>query len=172
MNIKFKILLILLIINCQLSIINCIAQSKFGHVDYGEIMKNMQGIDSAQTAMVNFRNDLQSAAEQMTKEFQEKQANLEKLTSSSNTSQAILKIKQDELMAMYKRIQEFSQAMETEIADKQLELLEPFQTKLLATIKKIAKADNYNYIFDISTLLFYATSDDLTDKVKAELRIK
>jgi outer membrane protein len=151
---------------------NCVAQSKFGHVDYGEIMKNMQGIDSAQNVMVKFRNDMQAAAEQMTKEFQDKQADLEKLTNSSNTSQAILKIKQDELMAMYKRIQEFSQATEAEIADKQLELLEPFQTKLLAAIKKIAKADNYNYIFDISTLLFYATSDDLTDKVKAELRIK
>ena len=168
----FKILLILLIFNSQLSTLNSFAQSKFGHVDYGEIMKNMHGIDSAQTVMVNFRNDMQAAAEQMTKEFQEKQADLEKLSSSSNTSQAILKIKQDELMAMYKRIQEFSQATETEIADKQLELLEPFQTKLLAAIKKIAKADSYNYIFDISTLLFYATSDDLTDKVKAELGIK
>ena len=172
MKTTFKILLILFIINCQLSIINCVAQSKFGHVDYGEIMKNMQGIDSAQNVMIKFRDDMQKTAEQMTKEFQDKQADLEKLAANSNSSQAILKIKQDELMAMYKRIQEFSQASEAEIADKQLELLEPFQTKLLAAIKKIAKADNYNYIFDISTLLFYATSDDLTDKVKAELRIK
>jgi outer membrane protein len=172
MNTKFKILLILLIFNSQLSTLNSFAQSKFGHVDYGEIMKNMPGIDSAQTVMINFRNDLQATAEHMSKEFQDKQAELEKLASGSNTSQAILKIKQDDLLAVYKRIQEFSQSTETEIADKQMELLEPFQTKLLATIKKIAKADSYNYVFDISTLLFYAPGDDLTNKVKAELGIK
>ena len=172
MNTKFKILLILFIFNSQLSTLNSFAQSKFGHVDYGEIMKNMSGIDSAQTVMLNFRNDLQATAEQMTKEFQDKQAELERLASSSNTSQAVLKIRQDELLAMYKRIEEFSQATEADIADKQMELLEPFQTKLLAAVKKVAKADGYNYIFDISTLLFYAPSDDLTDKVKAELRIK
>jgi len=151
---------------------NCVAQSKFGHVDYGEIMKNMPGIDSAQTVMLNFRNDLQATAEQMTKEFQDKQAEFEKLANGSNTSQAILKIKQDDLLAIYKRIQEFSQSTETEIANKQLELLEPFQTKLLVAIKKVAKADSYNYVFDISTLLFSAPGDDLTDKVKTVLGIK
>ena len=172
MNTKFKILLILFIINCQLSIINCVAQSKFGHVDYGEIMKNMHGIDSAQAVMANFKDDLQTIAEQMAKELQEKQSDLEKLASNANASQAILKIKQDELLALYKRMQEFSQASEDDIADKQLELLEPFQTKLLGAIKKVAKANDYNYIFDVSTLLFFAPSDDLTDKVKTELGIK
>ena len=172
MNTKFKILLIIFIFTSHLSPLTSFSQSKFGHVDYGEIMKNMHGIDSAQTVMANFRADLQTAAEQMNKEFQDKQAEFEKLASGSNTSQAILKIKQDDLLAMYKRIQEFSQASESDIADKQLELLEPFQTKLLTAIKKIAKADNYNYIFDVSTLLFYAPGDDLTDKVKTALGIK
>ena len=172
MNTKFKILLIIFIFTSHLSPLNSFAQSKFGHVDYGEVMKNMKGIDSAQTIMANFRDDLQKTAEQMGKEFQDKQAEFEKLSSGSNTSQAVLKIRQDELLAMSKRMQEFYQSTEAEIADKQLELLEPFQTKLLAAIKKVAKADNYNYVFDISTLLFYAQSDDLTDKVKAELGIK
>jgi len=151
--------------------LHCSAQSKFGHVDYSEIIKNMPGIDSAQTIMTNYKDDLQSIGEQMASEFQEKQAAFEKLANSSTTSPAILKIRQDELVAMYKRIQEFSQSMEADMADKQLELLEPFQTKLLNTINKIAKTNNYNYVFDVSTLLFYAPSDDLTNKVKAELGI-
>jgi len=149
----------------------CFAQSVFGHVDYGEIMKNMPGIDSAQTIMVNYKAELQTMAEQMTKEFQDKQTAFEQLANSNNASPAILKIRQEELLAMYKRIQEFSQSINADLADKQLELLEPFQTKLLAAIHKIANAHSYRYVFDISTLLFYAPGDDLTDKVKTELGI-
>ena len=73
---------------------------------------------------------------------------------------------------MYKRIQEFAQSMEIDIQEKQLELLEPFQTKLLEAIKKVAKDNHYNYVFDKTTLLFAAPNNDLTDNVKAELGIK
>jgi len=149
----------------------CSAQSKFGHVDYGGIMKNMHGIDSIQTVITNYATELRTIGEQMAKEFQEKQAAFEKLN-TPNTSQAILKIKQEELMGMYKRIQEFAESMEVDVQDKQLELLEPFQTKLLDAIKKVAKANNYNYVFDITTMLFSSPNDDLTGKVKAELGIK
>ena len=148
------------------------AQSKFGHVDYGEVMKNMHGIDSIQTVITDYRAELQAIGEQMVKEFQEKQTALEQLTNAPNSSPAIVKIKNDELVDMYRRIQEFEQSMYVDLQDKQVELLEPFQTQLLEVIKKVAKNNNYTYIFDISTLLFHAPTDDLTDKVKAELGIK
>jgi outer membrane protein len=151
---------------------DCSAQSKFGHVDYTAIITNMQGIDSIQTVLTNYVADLQTIGEQMEKEFVEKQTAFEQLASAGNTTQTVLKIRQDEINAMYKRIMEFKQSADADIQDKQAELLEPYQTKLSEAIKKIAKANNYNYVFDISVLLFYAPSDDLTDKVKAELGIK
>jgi len=132
----------------------------------------MSGIDSIQNLLTEYVADLKTIDEQMEKEFVEKQTALEQLINTGNTSQAILKIKNDELQAMYKRIIEFKQSADADIQDKQAELLEPFQTKLSDAIKKIAKAENYNYVFDISSLLFYAPTDDLTDKVKAELKIK
>jgi outer membrane protein len=135
-------------------------------------MKNMPGIDSAQTLVSNYYADLQAIGEQMAKEVKEKETAFENLMNNPNTSQAILKIKQDEVAAMYKRFQEFSQSAEGDLRNKQLEVLEPFQNKLLEAIKKVAKANNYNYIFDVSTLLFSASSSDLTDKVKAEIGIK
>jgi len=152
--------------------INGFSQAKFGHVDYSSIIKNMPGIDSIQNLILNYQAELQAIGEEMSKEFKEKQAALEKLSNAANTSQAVLKIRQDELVAMYKRIQEFAESVESDVQEKQLELLEPFQTKLLDAIKKVAKANNYSYVFDISTLIFYAPSDDLTSKVKAELGIK
>jgi len=148
------------------------AQARFGHVDYGEIMKNMQGIDSVQNIVTGYAADLQAVGEQMVKEFKEKEAAFEKLANTPSTSPAVLKIRQDELGAMLKRIQEFAQSMEADIQDKQLELLEPFKNRLLDAINKIAKAHNYTYIFDISTLMFSSPTDDLTAQVKAELGIK
>jgi len=150
----------------------CAAQTKFGHVDYSEIMKNMPGIDSAQTVVSNYYAELQTIGEQMAKEVKEKETAYEKLMNTPGTSNAILKIRQDELASMYKRFQEFSQSAEGDLRDKQLEVLEPFQKRLLDTIKKVAKAHNYSYVFDISTLLFSSVGDDLTSKVKAELGIK
>jgi outer membrane protein len=152
--------------------LNCSSQTKFGHLDYGEVMKNMPGIDSVQTVVTNYAAELQAIGEQMAKEFQEKQTAFEKLKNTPNTSQAILKIRQDELGAMYKRIKEFGQSIELDVHDKQIEALEPFQNKLLDAIKKIAKANNYAYIFDVASLMFFAPSDDLTAQVKAELGIK
>ena len=154
------------------SVLNGEAQSKFGHVDYAGTISNMAGIDSIQNVLTNYVSDLQTIGEQMEKEFEEKYTALENLTNAANTSQAILKIKQDEVQAMYKRIEEFKRSSEIDIQDKQIELLEPFRTRLSEAIKKVAKAENYNYIFDISTLMFYAPADDLTNKVKAELGIK
>jgi len=168
---KLRIIVVALFI-FQFSVVNCFSQTKFGHVDYSEIIKNMKGIDSIQNLIVNFRADQQAIGEEMGKEFKEKQAALEKLANNPNTSQSVLKIRQEELVAMYKRIQDFADSMDAEIRDKQLELLEPFQTALLNAIKKVAKANNYTYVFDITTLMFYASSDDLTNKVKEELGIK
>lgn len=148
------------------------AQTKFGHVNFSSIITSMPGIDSVQNVINNYQTELQAIGEQLVKEFKEKQAAFEQLTNNPNTSQAVIKIKQDELVAMYKRIQEFEDSMGEDIRDKQLELLEPFQTKLINAIKKVAKANHYNYVFDISTLLFSSINDDLTDKVKEEIGIK
>jgi outer membrane protein len=165
-------LLFCIILNCQLSIVNCFAQSKFGHVDYTSIISIMQGIDSIQILMTGYVADLQTIGEQMEKEIDDKQSAYENMEKSGNTSQAILKIKQEELMALYKRIEEFKHSANVDIQEKQKELLEPFQTKLHEAIKKVAKAESYNYIFDSSNLIFYAPTHDLTNQVKAELGIK
>jgi len=148
------------------------AQAKFGHVNYAEVMRNMQGIDSIQKIVIDYAAELQTIGEQMVIEFKEKEAALERLASNPNTSPAVLKIRQDELGAMVRRIQEFGQSMEVDIQDKQLELLEPFKDRLLDAINKVAKANRYTYVFDITTLMFSSPTDDLTAQVKAELGIK
>jgi len=169
---KFRVLVALLFTVSLLFSIQSSAQTKFGHVDYSTIITNMPGFDSIQKVLVKFHEEQQIIYEEMTKEFNDKYAAFEKLSNTPNTSPSVLKIRKDELGAMYKKIKEFEDSIDAEFQDKQDELQEPFQMKLIDAIKKVAKANHYSYIFDISTLMYYTQSDDLTEKVKAELGIK
>lgn len=143
-------------------------KAKFGHVDYGTLMKDMPGIDTAQTVLMEYQKELEETGQQMVNEFKEKQAAYMQMA-NSGASPAILKVKEDEMMKLYERIQEFASISEEDLQNKQLELLKPFQEKLLAAIKKVAEAGNYTYIFDVSTLAFHGESDNLTEAVKKQL---
>lgn len=144
---------------------------KFGHVNYGEIIKLMPGIDSVQKIIVDFQTELQSTGEEMAKEFKTKQAEYEQLQNNSSST-TILRIKEEELTNMYQRIQEFSQSMETELQNKQLELLKPFQEQVLEAIKTVAEEQHISYVFDTLSLAYSIEGEDLSAKVKAKLNIK
>ena len=138
-------------------------KAKFGHVDYGEIMKIMPGIDTAQQALIEYQQELEAVGKQMADD-----ANL----ANTTTSSAILKVKEDELTKLYARLQDFVSSSEADMQRKQLELLQPFQDRLLAAIKKVAEANKYTYVFDVTLCAFHNDADDLTAAVKAELGIK
>lgn len=146
-------------------------QARFGHVDYAEILQKMPGVDTAQKAISDYQTELQTTGDQMLAEIKTKEEEFVKL-SNSGTSPSILKLKQDELKSMYARVQEFASNSQTDLQNKQIEMLHPFQTKALAAIKKVAEAKGYTYVFDIQTLLYYEDTHDLTAAVKAELGIK
>lgn len=163
----------LIIIVCLLAgIATSFAQkAKFGHVDYAAIMKEMPGIDTAQTRLADFQQELEVTGQAMVNEFKEKEAKYTQLA-TSGASAAILKVREDEITKLYARLQEFVANSEAELQAKQMELLKPFQTKLVDAIKVVAEKGNYTYVFDISTLAFYADSDDLTTAVRSQLGVK
>ena len=146
------------------------SKAKFGHLDRSEIFKAMPGMDTVQKKLYALQSELQSVGEEMQKEFQTKYQDLQ--NSAATMSPAVLRVKEDELKAMYVRIQEFAQNMESELQAKQVEMLQPFQDKLLAAIAEVAKAGGYAYIFDTSTLTYYEAGDNIAAKVKAKLGIK
>lgn len=160
-----------LILFCLLLTVAGFSQkAKFGHVDYGTIMKDVPGIDTAQAVLLDYQKELEETGQQMVNEFKEKEAAYMQLVNSGSSS-AILKVKEDEMTKLYARIQEFASISEEELQNKQMELLKPFQEKIIEAIKKVAEAGNYTYVFDITTLAFHADSDDLTEAVKKQLGI-
>ena len=146
-------------------------KAKFGHVDYGAVMKEMPGIDTAQQALMEYQQELEAVGQQMADEFKAKQAEYVELTNKT-TSSAILKVKEDELMKLYQRLQDFVSSSEMDLQQKQIELLKPFQERLLAAIKTVAEKEKYTYVFDITMCAFHNDADDLTPAVRTELGIK
>lgn len=146
-------------------------KAKFGHVDYAEIMKAMPGIDTAQQALLEYREELEAVGKAMADEFKAKQSAYSDLV-DNGASSAVLKVKEDELTKLYDRLQDFVTSSEVDLQKKQLELLQPFQDNLLAAIKTVAEANKYTYVFDVSLCAYYNDTDDLTAAVKAELGIK
>ena len=47
-------------------------KAKFGHVDYGAVMKEMPGIDTAQQVLVEYQQELEAVGKQMAEEFKTK----------------------------------------------------------------------------------------------------
>lgn len=145
-------------------------KAKFGHVDYAGIIAAMPETDSAQVVVKQLKADLEAEAAVMQQEFQTKYEDFSQ--KQATYSPAVAKVKQKELEDMYERMQAFAEGAQSQIQAKQVELLEPVQDKVLGAIKEVAKAENYTYVFDVSTVAYSWDSTNLTDKVKAKLGLK
>jgi outer membrane protein len=143
---------------------------KYGHVNSGEIMKAMPGIDSVQIKLADFHQNLQILYENMMNEFQTKKDKFDK--EAGTMSSSVRKLREDELIGIQTRIQEFSQNAPDDVEEEQMRLIAPFQEKIQNAINEVAKEHKYSYIFDTQILLYYDGGDDVTPLVKKKLGIK
>ena len=100
---------------------------KFGYVDVQEIMMQMPGLDSVQTKLQAFYQDLMSRLEVMQVEQNKKFDEYQK--SASTLSEAVKKDKERELAGLGQRIQEFQQQAQLDLQAKEQELSQPLLDK-------------------------------------------
>lgn len=143
---------------------------KYGHINTTEVVKVMPGYDTIATSLTAFLESLQNEYEAMTKEFQNKKDKFDK--EAGLMSSSVRQLREQELVNLQKIIQDFAGSVEEDLYEKQAQLLQPFQEKLQAALKKVAEENNYTYIFETQTLLFYENGDDVTPLVKKALGIK
>jgi len=143
---------------------------KYGHVNSSEIMQVMPGIDSVQIKLMDFHNDLQIIYENMINEFQTKKDKFDK--EAGTMSSAVRKLREDELLALQNRIQEFEMNVQQDIEEEKFRLIAPFQEKVQNAINEVAKEHKFGYIFDTQVLLYYDGGEDVTPLVRKKLGIK
>ncbi|MFN2314662.1 MAG: OmpH family outer membrane protein [Bacteroidales bacterium] len=149
------------------------AQSlKTGHINRDEIIMSMPDYDSAMKKYNAYGQELTNALELMQVEYNNK---LDQYVKDSKTLSDLVKTnKEQELSDIQNRINNFQQQAQTQLQDRQAELLNPIIEKATTAINAVAKDGGFTYIYDIRTLVYVDTvkSTDIAPLVKTRLGIK
>lgn len=150
-------------------------QVKIGYVDSEVILTQFSESIKAQGDLDALTNKLSAKLDSMTLAYQQSIADYQKQAETMNeakkteSQQRIVKMEQD--------IMEFRRAKFTqgtgEVYKKQEELFAPIKAKIYASIEKVAKGENMQFVFDKSgdIILLYADSAfDITFKVLDSLK--
>jgi outer membrane protein len=154
---------------------SAIAQSfKFGHINSDELIQSMPEYGSATVKLEKFRKELVNALELMQVEFNNKTDVYQK--AAKTLSDVVKQTKEQELMDMQKRIQDFQTNAQTQLQNKQSEVFQPIYTKVDKAIKDVGKENGFFYVFDVAkgALLYFdeTKSVNVMPLVKTKLGLK
>lgn len=147
-------------------------KAKYAHLNSSDLMQVMPGRDSAQKVLENLNAQLEDELKSMYTEYQNKRGQFER--EQATMSQAMQQTKMKELEDLENRIKSFQEQAQSELQEKQEELLKPMVDRAKAAIAKVAKDNGYTYVFDaaVGALLYYDGGEDIIELVKKELGIK
>ncbi|OFY61074.1 MAG: hypothetical protein A2V50_06940 [Bacteroidetes bacterium RBG_19FT_COMBO_42_10] len=145
---------------------------KFGHINSEELIQALPEFDSASVKIEQFRQELVNALELMTVELNNKSDAYTK--ESKNLTEVVRQTKEQELIDLNRRIQDFQTNAQTQLQNKQVELFQPIYSKVDKAIKDVGKENGFTYVFDISNLLYFdeTKSTNITTLAKAKLGVK
>ncbi len=148
---------------------------KFGHINKEELIQKMPEFDSARVQLERYRTELVNYLESMSDELEKK--NDAYTREGKNLTPAIKQVREQELADLNRRIQEFQNAAQDQLQEKQVALIQPVYTKVEQAIKDVGKENDFLYIFNTSDagMLSYfdeSKSTDVTFLVKARLKLK
>ncbi len=121
---------------------------KFGHINRNELIQSLPEFDSANVQLQNFQKELVNALELMTVELNNKNDTYTK--ESKNYTEIVRQTKEQELMDMNRRIQEFQASAQEQLQNKQMELFQPVTAKVDKAIQDVGRENGMIYVFDVS----------------------
>jgi outer membrane protein len=148
---------------------------KFGHVNSSELIQALPEFDTASAQLERFRTDLVNALELMQVELNNKSDVYNR--EARNYTDVVRQTKEQELMDMNRRIQEFQQTAQLQMQEKQSELFQPIMTKVDTAIKDVGKENGFIYIFVLgegSSVVYFdeTKSVDVMPLAKTKLGVK
>ena len=147
---------------------------KFGHINRNELIQSLPEFDSANVQLQNFQKELVNALELMSVELNNKNDAYTK--ESKNYTDIVKQTKEQELMDMNRRIQEFQTSAQEQLQNKQMELFQPITAKVDKTIQDVGKENGLVYVFDVSggQVLYVdeAKSTNILTLAKTKLGVK
>lgn len=164
----------LLLVAVMISVSSTFAQNyKFGHINSNELLSIMPDRDSAMLELQNYSQMLQQEIEALQMEYQNKVAAYQE--KEQTYSDLVRESKLKEIQEMQGRMQEFQMTAQQDYQQKEAELFQPIMDEAQNAIEKVAKANGFTYVFDLSAgglVYFSEESVDILPLVKKELGIE
>ncbi|MBO4446648.1 MAG: OmpH family outer membrane protein [Bacteroidales bacterium] len=162
---------ILLIASAAFLCVTGFAQTKFAHVNTEELVQLSPESDQARATLTASRKEAHDTYQAMVEELQTKYQKYEQ--NAQTWTAAIRQSKEKELTDIQTRIHEFEQSIQTELQQQQQQLMAPIYQKAIDTVKEIAKAGGYIYVFEVNGLVYFdeSQSTDITPEARKRLNI-
>ncbi len=142
---------------------------KYGHINPQAVFDVMPGTDSIKIKFEAFQNELREYGNTMVADLQAKTAKFDQ--EAGTMSQAVRKLREQELIDLQNRIQEFQNNAQNDLQAKQIELMQPFEDKIKEAITAVSKENGFTYVFEQATLVYADGGEDITPLVKKKLGI-
>ncbi len=143
--------------------------AKFGHINSNDLLTIMPERDTAEAKLKSFAQELELQLTKMSGEYEKKYTDYQQNVNVMN--EVVRASKEEEIMELQKRIQDFQQKAQTSLQQKEAKLMEPLIDKAKKAIKDVAAENGYTYVFDssVGALIHYPDGDDLLPLVKKKL---
>lgn len=144
---------------------------KFGHIDMQGLIQVMPERVTAEADFNDVQKDMEDILSEMQEDYQAKLKGFETL--GEDVSEIKRNAKIGELQDIQQRIQNYTQAAQGQLQQKQAELLKPVYDKAREAIEEVAKEKGLIYVFEANSLLFKSNeSIDILPLVKTKLGIQ
>ena len=147
---------------------------KFGHVNTSDIIPLMSEYKAAQAEMEELIKQYSEELDYMQSEYQKKYEDYAK--NRETLPESIRTRREEEIMESRDKIQQYYENCEMNKAQKEQELMEGINTKVLKAIQAVGEEGSYVCIFDIAggvvPFVSSTLTTDVTEEVKAKLGIK
>ena len=142
---------------------------KTGYINTNELLVAMPETKKTQEKLQKMQDSLNNSYGEMIKEYREKDSVIR--IDSSKWTPAKKDIKFKEFQELGEALQNYSNAAQQYLQQKEQEMFEPIQKIAKEAIQTVAKANGYSYVFNGEALLVSPPSDDILPLVKKHLKI-
>lgn len=145
---------------------------KLGYINTNEIMQLMPELSDIEKQMAEFNSKNIKYLQDMEAEITSKYEKYEQ--ERSGMTEAIRKVREEELMGLQQRYQSAAQTLQQESQAHQVKLIQPIQEKLIKAIESVSKRMGLMFVYDMASGAVVYKSDKATDissAVKKELGI-
>lgn len=164
----FTVLVLAIGFICLSTTVN--AQGKIGYISTEELIGSMPEAEKANAALQDYQTSLQQQGNDYYKELAEKDSTFQ--ADSAKLSPAAKELRRNDLIALYQKVQGWSQTMQQMIQEKSQTLVTPIRQKAFEAIKATAKENGYGYVLESGAVLVGPPGDDILPLVKKKLGIK